>query len=117
GEMILLTDVPHEHHTERLEEEHVCEQNHFSSLLDLFRLAFHSDIGEGHLDHFIAADNDTFQKESVGSIDFIVGDIYINATEPNIRIYKQEEGFNYCLLYIPTHLYPFDFRRGPPSYL
>lgn len=117
--LIMHSLVPHEHHTESLEEEHVCQQAQVLSFLDIFRIAFHSDIGEGHLDYFIAADNATIQGEFAlvtdGHNHSCLDDIFVICALPIQRISAAEkDAFDKLPFDILDHYFLFDFRRGPP---
>ena len=57
GTLFLLhTLVPHEHHAELSEEDHIGQHESARSLLDFLQLAFHLDQGKGHLEEYQNAD-------------------------------------------------------------
>lgn len=53
GAILLMHSIlPHEHHSELDENQHVEDHETASSLLDYIKLAFHLDPGQNHLEEF-----------------------------------------------------------------
>lgn len=53
GSILLMHSIlPHEHHSELDEEQHVVAHETATSLLDFIKLAFHVDLGEDHLERY-----------------------------------------------------------------
>ncbi|MFY0652279.1 MAG: hypothetical protein JXQ96_09615 [Cyclobacteriaceae bacterium] len=50
--LLLHTVLPHEHHSELDEAEHVTQHETATGWLDFIMLAFHLDQGEGHLEKY-----------------------------------------------------------------
>ena len=50
--LLLHTVLPHEHHSELNEVEHVAQHESAKGLLDFIKMAFHMDQGEGRLEKY-----------------------------------------------------------------
>lgn len=53
--LLLHMILPHEHHSELDAAEHITQHETAKSLFDYFKLAFHMDQGEGHLEKYQAS--------------------------------------------------------------
>lgn len=100
------------------EEQHVLEHKGAEGLLDWFRLAFHSDIGEGHLEHFVFADADFSDIQHIDAAPLfpvICGDPYyeqsIVESDVVLRGHSPPDIF-----YARPKLLA-NIQRGPPSYI
>ena len=60
--LVLHNFVPHQHHSDHQVVFATCQPSSDQSLLNFLQYVFHSDMGEGHLDHFLKADDDTSQN-------------------------------------------------------
>lgn len=60
GALLLLHSLlPHAHHTQLNDEQHIEEQQTASSILDYLQLAFHFNPGENHLEEYQTAGEDS----------------------------------------------------------
>ncbi len=59
--MFLHNTIPHEHHGDISDEQHVRVHQEADSLFDWFGLMFHSDMGESHLEYFESVDYQDIQ--------------------------------------------------------
>ena len=50
--MLLHSILPHAHHDEMSHPEHSTSHQEADNLIDYLELIFHTDVGEGHLEHF-----------------------------------------------------------------
>ena len=50
--LLLHTVLPHEHHSELNQEEHLAQHESAEGLLDFIKLTFHMDQGEDHLEKY-----------------------------------------------------------------
>lgn len=56
GSLLLLhAFIPHEHHSELDEIEHIQQHQQADGLFDLLQLVFHTDLGDEHLENFKTA--------------------------------------------------------------
>lgn len=106
--LLLHSFLPHNHHNEISEEEHLEVHEEASSILDYILLAFHNNPGKNHLEEFKSSQQYQLQfllVTSVPSFDF--------ALSPVLEVIESHPAYTY---HFPrqTHYESLQF-RGPPA--
>lgn len=108
--------LPHEHHAQLSDAEHVEAHSSADSLLGHIQLIFHVDMGDGHLDHFESCQGLDCDLKSLG----VVSPLYARFTEALLGGVKEhkntaEEHHHKRGVFPDSHLFYDLSRRGPPT--
>ena len=114
--LVLHNMTPHAHHDEMSSEVHEIEHREADSLLDWFKLAFHSDMGEGHLENFISADSQLLDLDlSYNELSVFAFTICENS-EADMFDVQIVEMINPVFKFLIRDRGTQDFLRGPPRH-
>lgn len=115
--MVMHTLVPHQHHDDLSYEDNLIEHNSATSILDYLELAFHADLGEGHLEHLDSANGPELNQ--VLNTKVLVP---IMNWHPILAPRLIEPNVEYVRVFTDNHRIPKDVSiqapvlRGPPAF-
>lgn len=106
---MLHSFVPHQHHDELGQAEHISEHSSATSTLDFLSLIFHENLGENHLENFENTEChfDFVAIAVLPSADYSLAEVVLAETESKYQDYPNA---------IPISVYPkTSSERGPPT--
>lgn len=111
GSILLMHSVlPHEHHSELNENQHVEAHDTATSLLDFIKLAFHVDLGQDHLESYkvVQQEQVAFHLIIYPAIDFSFETLFTEFASPKFLPFQDKLHTKY--LSQPRRV------RGPPLF-
>lgn len=106
--------VPHHHHGEMSDTDHLTEHESADDLMDYLELIFHVDMGEGHLEHFQGGESLDYDQLQSIDIKPIIGIVStVTTLSENTDYQKTELQPYFGRAHIPPDLLSSSL-RGPP---